>query len=335
MQFPIKPLYKRVRKDGTTNISIQYCYDSESRTLLDTGIAIPAKYWDKKNCCISRGIPSIYGNRDDLNLEISRLIRIVENLLAIAKRKKIAYPLTFIKETFKPNLDEKSLKEKEAIAESQNPHLNLDIFFQIDDYINSKKHKVSKDMPRIYRNMKDHLKAFETFRKKPVIFNCLNHDFYEEFVEFLSFDYVQKHRREPVIGLKINTIGKTIKQFRTFLRNRIRKRIIPQVDLEGWNILEEEVDAIYCNWNEINRIYNIDLQQYPHLGEGFSPNIFSCINEQTVPKSTAAVSNPYALTPEEIMELADYNIQLWMDLKANLRRHELDSAKIFNQDALR
>jgi len=138
-----------------------------------------------------------------------------------------------------------------------------------------------------------------------------------------------------VIGLKINTIGKTIKQFRTFLRNRIRKRIIPQVDLEGWDILEEEVDAIYCNWNEINRIYNVDLQQYPHLGEGFSPNIFSCINEQTVPKSTAAVSNPYALTPEEIMELADYNIQLWMDLKANLRRHELDSAKIFNQDALR
>jgi len=167
MQFPIKPLYKRVRKDGTTNISIQYCYDSESRTLLDTGITIPAKYWDKKNCCISRGLPSIYGNRDDLNLEISRLIRIVENLLATAKRKKIAYPLTFIKETFKPNLDEKSLKEKEAIAESQNPHLNFDIFFQIDDYINSKKHKVSKDMPRIYRNMKDHLKAFETFRKKP------------------------------------------------------------------------------------------------------------------------------------------------------------------------
>ncbi len=78
---------------------------------------------------------------------------------------------TFIKETFKPNLDEKSLKEKEAIAESQNPHLNPDIFFQIDHYINSKKHKVSKVMPRIYRNMKDHLKAFETFRKKPITFN--------------------------------------------------------------------------------------------------------------------------------------------------------------------
>jgi hypothetical protein len=43
----------------------------------------------------------VYGNRYDLNLEISRLIRIVENLFAIAKRKKIADPLAFIKETFK------------------------------------------------------------------------------------------------------------------------------------------------------------------------------------------------------------------------------------------
>ncbi len=71
------------------------------------------------------------------------------------------------------------------------------------------------------------------------------------------------------------------------------------------------------------------------IGEGYAPNIFSCINEQTTPKSTAAVSNPYALTPEEIMELADYNMQLWMDLKANIRKHGLESAKIFNQDALR
>jgi len=94
----------------------------------------------------------------------------------------------------------------------------------------------------------------ETFRKKVITFDCLNHDFYEEFVEFLSFDYIQKHRKEQVIGLKMNTIGKTIKQFRTFVRNRIRKRIIAPIDLEGWSILEEEVDAVYCNWNEINLI---------------------------------------------------------------------------------
>jgi hypothetical protein len=71
------------------------------------------------------------------------------------------------------------------------------------------------------------------------------------------------------------------------------------------------------------------------IGEGYAPNIFSYIDDQTTPKLTAAVSNPYALTPEEIMEIADYNMQLWMDLKANIRKHGLDTPKIFNQDALR
>jgi hypothetical protein len=71
------------------------------------------------------------------------------------------------------------------------------------------------------------------------------------------------------------------------------------------------------------------------IGEGYAPNIFSCINEQTTPKTPGAVSNPYELTLEEIYELADYNIQLWMDLKANIRKHGLNSSKIFNQDAVR
>jgi hypothetical protein len=70
------------------------------------------------------------------------------------------------------------------------------------------------------------------------------------------------------------------------------------------------------------------------IGEGYAPNIFSCINEQTPGKSTGnAVNNPHALTPEEMMELADYNIRLWMDLKDNIRRHGLNNAKIFNRDA--
>ncbi|MGI8635930.1 MAG: Arm DNA-binding domain-containing protein [Segetibacter sp.] len=67
MLFPIKPVCKRVRQDGTANISIQYCYNSEKRILLSTGVIIPAKNWDKKTCCIAKGLPSTYGNREELN----------------------------------------------------------------------------------------------------------------------------------------------------------------------------------------------------------------------------------------------------------------------------
>ena len=141
----------------------------------------------------------------------------------------------------------------------------MTLYFQIDDYIQSKTKKVCKDIPRIYRNMKDHLLEFESFRGKPITFKSLNLTFYEEFVDFLMYEYIQRRRKVKIVGLKTNTVGKTIKQFRTFLRNRIRKGIIPSIDLDGWKILDEEVDAVYLNWNEIKRIFMVDLSKHRHL----------------------------------------------------------------------
>ena len=71
------------------------------------------------------------------------------------------------------------------------------------------------------------------------------------------------------------------------------------------------------------------------IGEGYAPNIFSCIEEQPEGKNAANVSNPHKLTADEMMELADYNIQLWMDLKANIRKYGLNNPRIFTQDAVR
>ena len=46
-------------------------------------------------------------------------------------------------------------------------------------------------------------------------------------------------------GLKVNTIGQTIKQFRIFIKDRVRRKIIEPIDLTDFKISEEEVDAIY------------------------------------------------------------------------------------------
>lgn len=65
------------------------------------------------------------------------------------------------------------------------------------------------------------------------------------------------------------------------------------------------------------------------IGEGYAPNIFSCINNHGEDKPPGVVLNPHQLTFEEMMELADFNIQLWMDLKANIRKHGVESSKDF------
>ena len=63
------------------------------------------------------------------------------------------------------------------------------------------------------------------------------------------------------------------------------------------------------------------------IGEGYVPNVFS--------ESGDGVSNPHQLTMEEMMEIADYAMQLWMDLKNNLRRHGMESGKVFDGDGMR
>ena len=107
-------------------------------------------------------------------------------------------------------------------------------------------------------------------------FESFDLDFYESFVDFLSYDYIQRRRKELIYGLKVNTIGKTIKQLRIFLKNRMRKKIIPFIDLADFKGLEEEVDAIYLPWNEINKIYNTDLSNFPHLRDYRNLFVLGC-----------------------------------------------------------
>jgi integrase len=125
--------------------------------------------------------------------------------------------------------------------------------------------------------MKDTLTAFEAFRGKPITFESFDFNFYEEFVEYMMYEHIQRRRKEVIKGFRISTIGKTIKQLRIFLRNRMRKKIIPSINLEDFKILDEETDAIYLTWDEISRIYHTDLSAQPHLYKYRDLLVFGCL----------------------------------------------------------
>lgn len=63
MSQPVKPIVKKgaVRKDGTAIIFIQYCLSLEKRTLLDSGIANPPAFWNRRTCKISPTLPTQFG----------------------------------------------------------------------------------------------------------------------------------------------------------------------------------------------------------------------------------------------------------------------------------
>lgn len=68
------------------------------------------------------------------------------------------------------------------------------------------------------------------------------------------------------------------------------------------------------------------------VGEGYTPNILSANTENDPDDSSLLVNNPYKLTREEVLELADYMMQLWLQLKDNIRKSGLDNPKIFAKD---
>jgi hypothetical protein len=68
------------------------------------------------------------------------------------------------------------------------------------------------------------------------------------------------------------------------------------------------------------------------IGEGGAPNILSVLQQQPESKNSVSVFNPHRLTADELNELADFNIQLWMNLKAELRRYGQVDPRIFAQE---
>ena len=282
MKLPITAVCKaaKTRKDGTAVVSIQYCFNSEERAELGSGIAIPPKFWNRKRKCISSGLPERYGASEKLNEKLEHELEKADKIVSLGVNRK-QNPLDFFKQHYNPERSFQDIVNELDIDDNKrflnDIYLNKDIYFQIDDYIKTKTKKVSKDMPRIYRNMKDHLLAFEAFKKKPITFESLDINFYDSFVDFLTYDYVLARRKKHTVGLKTNTVGKTIKQFKTFLKDRIKKKIIADFDMDDWIVLEVEVDAVYLSVREIKTINDVGLDYYPHLKDYKSDLVLGCL----------------------------------------------------------
>lgn len=65
------------------------------------------------------------------------------------------------------------------------------------------------------------------------------------------------------------------------------------------------------------------------IGEGFTTNILGF--DAHSGDDTKAPANPWGLTKDEVIEIADYNISLWMALKDRIRQYGIDNVDIFRK----
>jgi integrase len=259
MRQPIKLIIKKgtVRKDGTSLIFIQYCYSPTRRVLVSTDISIPEIYWNKKTCTISPLLPAEYGESDKLEAHLREKLRNAEKLVDYALQNAIC-PLRFLKNNFR-------FKDFTYLEKVGYNHCKLDVFYQIDRYMRDKVNFVQKTTINGIRSMKKHLLGFQDYEKTQITFDSFNLGFYERLVRYLTYEAPLLDRTRPTRGLKINTIGKVIKNLKSFLKDRIARKVIAYIDTSFLKSMEEEVDAVYLNWSELSKIYYLDLSVKPYL----------------------------------------------------------------------
>ena len=136
MNLPIALVCKanKVRKNGTAVVSIQYCFNSEERTELGTGIAIPPKFWSCKRKCISNTLPEVYGAFEELNGKLEDELKKAQEIVCLGLKRK-ENPLNFLKIHYNPNCSYESvmnfLARADADAFSNNVYLTRTFIFRL------------------------------------------------------------------------------------------------------------------------------------------------------------------------------------------------------------
>jgi len=243
-----------------------------------------------------------------------------------AIKKKKSCPMRFLKINF-------PLSDQWKIEQMPTKKKDLDVFNNIDSYIEERRPEVKRCTIHVINMMKHHLKSFEGYRGIPITFDSFDFDFYVEFMKYMTYEIPLLRKNLQLKGLRINSMGKSVKWLKAFLKNRMTRKIIPHIDLSSYKIVEEDVDAIYLSWKEISAMYKLDLSSQPMLEVVRDEFVFGCL-------TGFRFSDFNNIKPEEIRDGMLYITQtktedrvvvpLRPDTKAILEKYNMELPPICN-----
>jgi hypothetical protein len=225
MRQPIKLIVKKGKLliNGTRPISVQYCHSVTKRTVVKTGYYIPPSFWNKKSGRIHPDLPSLFGDVALMEEALTGILRKAEDMVKFAKKKGVC-PMKFLKLNLPLSADwqlQQMTTEKKENG----------VYGHIQDYIEEKRPDVAPSTLNVIGMMKEHLKAYELYSEIKLTFDSFDFNFYNAFVRFLTYEYTHTRKKVVVKGLRINSIGKTIKWWKSFLKHQMAKNLIPYKDL--------------------------------------------------------------------------------------------------------
>jgi len=228
------------KRDRKTPVYVQYNYNRDKRILINTKRRTEIKYWDFENDVLRRSHPKY----DLIHRHIKKIKLEIESIVSNA-----------IDEGIEPS-PEYVLNEYYGINQGEEPNYRKNLFDYFEEYIKAKSPRVGRHTINDYHALKKHLKGYERWSRTKLEFKSINYSFYQKFMKYLSHDVVKPDGEK---GLAINTIGKTLRNLKIFLRDCGRKNIIEPIDTSDFKVYQEEVENIYLTEKEITAIYKLDL----------------------------------------------------------------------------
>lgn len=217
------------------------------RVRVSTGISVPTKHWNKKTMYLRE------------NREFPDYKKINPEIDKIKDHAKEAYKF-FEDQGLLPTASQLKDKYLEFASTPIKKASSATFWDYFDEFINYQKNKVSKRTLIDYNDaLRKHLEYVEKNYKIPLSFNSLKMDggFIVKLENYLSSEAINSEGEK---GLALNTIGKQMKNLKSFLNWCFDSKKVEAFRLKHMVTYHEEVDDVYLNTEELKLIEDLELE---------------------------------------------------------------------------
>ncbi|MHA1973113.1 MAG: site-specific integrase [Candidatus Hodarchaeales archaeon] len=218
-------------KQGRIPIMLQYDHKGD-RFKYYTGEKIEAKYWSKSS---NRYIVASYDKDGTLDEYLKSLKNKVENIAIELKKDDIPVTASLV---------------KTRLLLLNNQDLDKTFFPLYKIFVETAKTTKAPSTIKNYNNSLHYYEKFSDEKNFYFHFAEINKAFYSTFTDFLIEDQ----------GLSNNTVGRVVKDLKTFLNWTIANGYSKNLEYKNFKILREDIEIVYLTSEELDRLYDFKFE---------------------------------------------------------------------------
>ncbi len=208
------------------------------RLKYSAGEKVLPKHWNPQKQRVPRSFTG--------SLEINAFLQLLEERTFIIYRR---YSL----ENKIPTTSQ--LREELDEMFNRSPNSQANFFAVYEEFVMLTKPRVKLLTTKKYLSLRKHLERFQRMKKMQLEFEIIDVFFFDQFLSYFLDD----------LGLINNTIGKYVATLKTFLNWASERGYNKKMDFQKFKVYLEDADIVYLEYDELMRLYNLDLSHDSRL----------------------------------------------------------------------